>query len=158
MQNISGHTMKILPWHFGTGAFLLLIAAGCGSSGGEVSGRVFLGKTPLSTGSVTFVSENGKGVASGIDKDGSYKVSGVPPGPVKILVALPFAAGMPKVPAGVKFGPPKDKKLPEGVDAFKPGRDPGVTIPDRYKAAETTDLTYTVASGSQTHDIELKEK
>src|SRR5262249_40311065 len=73
---------------------LLVLAAGCGSKGGTVSGKVYYKNQPMTAGLVQFYPE-GKGgeYSSKINEDGSYSISKVPPGPVKITVA--YNAGNP---------------------------------------------------------------
>jgi hypothetical protein len=142
----------------------LILVAGC-TSHGSVSGKVsYKGKT-LPAGLVTFIPEAGKGhpFNAEIQEDGSYTVNKVPTGPVKILVKT---TEPPKPPArtgpggvGIHMGPPEGA-LPEGVKNpladLKAEAAKYVKIPPKYADAEQSDLTYTVTSGAQNYDIELK--
>jgi hypothetical protein len=151
--------------------FLGLAAAGCGSSTGEVTGKVLLKGKPLAGGAVSFFPASGKGSnTSRIKEDGTYTVIKVPVGAVKIVVAPPAAGKLdPKIKMlvdAVKSGKTKmsqeeiDKMPQEFRDALD-GEGPSSSghsgkIPKQYTDPEKTVLEYTVTSGSQTHDIELK--
>jgi hypothetical protein len=67
---------------------LALLTIGCGSKTGTLSGKVTYQGKALTGGFVTFISEGpeAKTLSCGIQKDGSYSLSGVPVGPVKITV------------------------------------------------------------------------
>ncbi len=142
---------------------LLVLATGC-SSHATISGKVtYLGK-PLTGGIVLFVSADGKGTGRAtIGSDGSYKIEKMPLGLAKIAVdtqsAQRPASGGKGPPAGMK--PPPGTKLPDaaknsgiyGSGAREGNAEP---IPENYADPEKSGLTYTVKSGSQPYDIELK--
>ena len=135
--------------------FLVLAAAGCGAGKGEVSGQVKFKGEPLTSGRVTFVCQAGaKEVLSSEIVNGTYTISGVPVGPVKIMVETfppPTAPPPVKIPGGI---PPKIKGLPE------PGAPPAhgrhVAIPPRYSNLEQSGLSYAVTAGPQNYDIPLQ--
>jgi len=130
------------------------IAAGCGKSWGTISGKVNYQGKPLRGGSVTFVPANGMGGGtSRIAEDGSYSVSKVLAGPVKIVVETKTSAPPPKMPGMQQV--PKDAPNYQGED---PERKPGrfIPIPERYADPTQTDLTYDVKAGPQEFNIELK--
>jgi hypothetical protein len=150
-------------------ALAALLAAGCGPQFGNVHGTVYYKDKPLKGGYVTFSSTEGKNSPSvEIKEDGTYEIAKVPAGAVKICVdtnALKPPAG--KGPGGgkpVAYKPPSDKAADKGKGpptAYKPPviEDRSkryVQIPDKYIAPQTTDITYTVTSGSQEFDIKLK--
>lgn len=134
-------------------AVLALVApvlAGCGGSGkGDVSGKITYNGQTLPYGSVQFMSPGGAFVSM-IESDGSYSIKGVAAGISKISITcqdpkyaefmkqLSESARNPKV--------PKPKGNPEDFDK----------IPSKFTNPESSGLTYTVKSGSQTFDIELK--
>lgn len=127
--------------------FCLVALAGCrsGTPRASVSGTVKYRNTPLPTGTVTFISEDGKVVESGVIRDGQYTIAKAPVGPVKIAVStpppLPPMQGKQKVP----------DKSKEATDA------PSVAIPAHYASADTSKLTHTVTSeATQTHNIDLQ--
>jgi hypothetical protein len=158
-----GHCLLIL--------FLGLAAAGCGSATGQVTGKVIFRGKPLSGGAVSFLPASGQGAnTSRIKEDGTYTVIKVPVGTVKIVVAPPAAAKLdPKIKMmvdAVKSGKTKmsqeeiDKMPPEFREALDSGGPSSSgrsgVIPKQYTDPEKSVLEYTVTSGSQIHDIELK--
>jgi hypothetical protein len=137
---------------------LALAAAGCGSSTGRVSGKVYEKKTPLKGGNVTFLSADKQfGKTAEIQEDGSYTLDELPPGDMTICVETSSLN-----PARSTFIPknamPKDVA---GDGDFQP-TDPRaaaqryVPIPARYADPETSGLKYTVQKGKQQHDIQLE--
>lgn len=117
-----------------------MVLAGCGSKTGTVAGKVTYQEQPVPGGFVNFLprseTDRGKVFSSGIDANGAYKVERVPVGPVKITVQDPGGQSSKKN-MQRKAAPPKK-------------------YPTRYATAEGSDLTFTVAGGSQEHDLELK--
>jgi hypothetical protein len=146
-------------------ALLLAGVAGCGSGQGRVSGQVLYNKKPLPGGLLTFVPTDTtkRPVAAAIDENGHYNAT-VPLGEVRIAVdnrelqaaerpigALPPPGGI-KLPAAEKQGgaakeSPSAQKRPPGTY---------VPIPSKYYDVRTSELSYTVHSGSRPHDVELK--
>jgi hypothetical protein len=135
--SLLGHQRR----HMVLGALLLLLlAGGCGSKTGTVWGKVTYKGEAVPGGFVNFIpqtgSDQGTVFATTIDAGGNYKITGVPLGPAKILIQHP--GGPPSKPArGDKPAPRKQ-------------------YPTRYATQEKSDLTFTVAGGSQEHDFELK--
>jgi len=69
--------------------FLLtvLVAVGCGSGVGTVTGEVKINGQPAPGGTITFVGqESVKKAATGTIENGKYTVTGVPAGKVKIVL------------------------------------------------------------------------
>jgi hypothetical protein len=114
---------------------------GCGSKTGTVFGRVIYQGKPVPGGMVNFLPQveqhQGQVFSSIIDENGNYKVIKVPIGPGKITVQDPGGRRPMTQP---KHLLPKTRK----------------EYPKRYATPEGSDLTYTVAAGTQEHDIELK--
>jgi hypothetical protein len=69
----------------------------------------------------------------------------MPPGLAKITVQTPPANQS-------KGGPPPDAKAAGMVQASADV----VPVPEKYRQASTSGLTYEVKAGSQTHDVEMK--
>ncbi|MGH7174666.1 MAG: hypothetical protein ACRELF_05725 [Gemmataceae bacterium] len=125
-------------------SLLTLAAGGCGKSSGTVSGKVSYQGKPLPGGYVNFMSESAKGdmKISPIKEDGSYSVSGLPVGSVKISVQGLAKRRLADLPG--QGG--KDEKSQQKE----------VYVPPQYGNTETSGLTYDVKPGPQPHDIDLK--
>jgi hypothetical protein len=155
------------------GLALALLAAGCGGRG-DVTGTVKYKGEVLSYARITFYGQTGKKeVRSAEVRDGKYALEGFPAGPVKVTVetfrpASQVPKTQPPAPGGkaavggkaaedmmgghVKGLPSDDKDKPS-----EPPKDVrSVPIPTRYASLESTDLSYTVNTGSNTIDIELQ--
>lgn len=154
----------ILTWSLRLAAVIVLasFAAGCGGgSKGTISGRVLYQGKPFALGGiVTFVPEHGGAFNATIDREGNYSVAGIPPGAVKIAVSPDPVAGRGN--NGIEV--PSDMK-PEGVDLSQTslgsrpnqgGRLAPPPLPAKYANPDESGLTYTVESGRQSHDIDLK--
>jgi hypothetical protein len=136
-------------WYPVLGGLLLpLLAAGCGPAVGEVSGTVTYQGQPLGSGQIMFLGDKGTAPAS-IAADGTYTAHKVPVGTVQITVETipPVSGGQGGNVAGMGLNT-------EGATTAAPGK--YVKIPDKYKNARTSNLTYEVKSGKQQHDIVLQ--
>jgi hypothetical protein len=139
-----------------------LLAAGCGNTG-TVSGKVSYKGQPLGGGTILFVAPGQKTVKSAIAPDGSYTISGIPAGTIKIAVETKSA--QPPDPEALRRafpGLPKGAPLPPEAannPHFKTGPENKggkyVWIPDHYGDPEKSNLTVEVTGGNQQHDIEL---
>jgi len=129
------------------GLVLLFGCSGSKGDGNTVSGKVKLGDKPVA-GMVHFVYADAKELTAPISEaDGSYTISKAPTGQVKILVK-----GQPGAGAGALKKPPGGE-IPGGA----PTSTAGVPPPAKYGVAATSDLTYDVKAGKQTHDINLSQ-
>jgi hypothetical protein len=147
---------------------LLTLFVGC-SSKGTVSGKVFYQGNPLPGGTVTFLQEKGA-FHSVIHEDGSYQVTGIPPGPATITVSSPDppkpADPSPMEKAAEKAQARKVEMTPEQAkmmeEAKKHMGDPEagkrryMAIPPKYNDPDKSGLTYNVKRGAQEQDIQLK--
>jgi hypothetical protein len=122
------------------GAFLLALLVGGCSKTGTVTGNVTYKGEAVPAGFVNFIPQSGpkQGTvfSSAIDANGSYRATGVPVGPVKVLVLNPGGAPV-KTVSGAK-------------------RAPRNQYPTRYATPEGSDLALTVGCGTQKYNIELK--
>jgi hypothetical protein len=134
---------------------LVLVAAllgasaslGCGSKTATVSGTISYKGEKLGNGNVTFVGDKGQAAASPIKADGTYSMTNVPLGTVKIKVeTIPPAEGSSQNRMGVDMPDMKGKEKDLGKY---------VKIPDRYKDSEKSGLTYQVKPGKHKHNIDL---
>jgi hypothetical protein len=125
--------------------FPALALLGCGRSVTEVSGTVRFKNQTLSSGSVTFVGQDGESSSSAIAENGSYRIENAPIGPVRIAVA-----SHPRVP------PPLGKSPGQAAALREDPKDGTVKIPKKYENHETSGLDYTVERGSNTINIDLE--
>ena len=141
-------------------AFSLVAFAMCGCGGGEgnVTGSVTINGKVVKGGNVTFVSTEGKpSVSAQINEGGTYTMTKVPSGNVKICIDTETfnPAKKSKTP---KYSPPPGQEGPEG---FGTGDAEGmakryVMVPVNFSKPETTTLTYDVVGGTQIYDIDIK--
>lgn len=143
-----------------------LLAAGC-SSDGSISGKVYYKGKVVTRGTVGIYPE-GKGgnYASGIESDGSYSISKVPPGPAKISVVIGMKGPPPDMfnkmgrsKEAAKRGMKKQQAFAkaEGTDTENAPEDKeAISIPAKYANPDESGLTVTITGGSQTHDIKIE--
>ncbi len=126
--------------------FSLSIAflAGCGGGGAdsEMNGTVMYEGKTLTYGKVIVIDQNGDSRFGVIKPDGKYQVTGLHPGPVKIVVynLIPSVAAPGDKPTG------RNMPLPPGWFA----------IPEKYSDQDLTDLEFTLEAGANAHDIDLR--
>lgn len=120
---------------------LLPLLAGCGRGWANVSGKVSYKGQPLSKGSIIFYDEANQAVTSPIAADGSYAVSKVAAGKVKIAIQLPIPMFMGNDKQGAAKAAAERKKLPN--------------LPPRYADQEKSGLDRDVKRGDQTLNLDL---
>jgi hypothetical protein len=112
-----------------------------------VSGKVSYKGKPLVFGTVQFEASDKTFKQGNIDRDGSYFIEGVPAGLAKVAVNSPN-------PKSGDFQPlQREGRPPPPPRPQIPGWFP---IPAEYQDLSKPRLTYTVRSGPNTFDIELK--
>ena len=138
------------------GVLVSLSTAGCGSSTGKISGKVYYQNTLVTGGTVSFVSADKSSQMAEIKEDGSYTVPRVPVGEATICVETqsfkPPSISAPhyQLPPGVQG--PGGYKPPDRAARAKRY----VAIPDRYASPEQSGLKYTVNPGSQEYNIKME--
>jgi hypothetical protein len=125
---------------------LPLINAGC-SGVGNVSGKITYGGKTLVWGTVQFEGSDGIIRPANIEPDGSYCVTGVPTGEVKVAVSSINPKSSDFVPMQREGGPPPPPR-PEVKGWFE--------IPKKYDTTFNSGLSYTIKRGDNKIDIELK--
>jgi hypothetical protein len=159
-------------WSFCLLAVLLMsLASGCGRGTGPsntVEGEVTLDGKPLFYGTVNLIDSKNKTVASGEISEGKYTLTKVPEGTFKVVVDTAMLEK--NLQSG--GGPPPGMDLSHMTEAqknqmkagkaevgeFQDFRKKFKAAPPKYGRAETTPLSYTVAAGKQSHDIEMSSK
>jgi hypothetical protein len=125
------------------------LVAGCGSGGGapgnasgnRVSGTVKLNDQTVMYGVVAFHIGD-RIVKSPIYPDGTYSLHNPPVGAAKVVIL-------------VDSQPPR-MAAAAGAQTEKPPEFVAVKVPVKYAKPETTDLQFTIGSGMQVFDIQLK--
>lgn len=140
----------------------MLWAAGCGGSGGTVTGTVTFKGEPIPSGNVMFYPDSGAPMVTAPIMDGQYTAEKVPTGSAKVAITSMFFEGQPSSPmmnpnmrnktVPSKAVPPEAQKAFEESTQMKKG----VKIPERYLDPKQSGLTYTVKSGKQTKDFQLE--
>jgi hypothetical protein len=128
------------------GALLTVAALGCGGRG-DVSGKVTYKGKPLVWGTVQFEGSDKLIRQSNIKSDGTYSIQGVATGEAKVAVSSINPRSSDFQPREVE-GRPAPKPRPK-VEGWFP-------IPEEYQDLSKPKLSYTVKSGQNTIDIELK--
>jgi hypothetical protein len=157
-------------------AFLFGVT-GCSKSG-KVTGTVKLDGKIIPIGTITFHPAKGAAVSAEIE-DGKYTVEKVPPGECTVTVdtsryrnesksAGKEGPGGMAMPPGVKMPTPGQGAPAEMQDAMNQGKDQQkerlarlknmIDVPKDFGDPKTSGLTYTITSGSQEIDIDLKPK
>lgn len=120
---------------------VIVAVAGCSSGGVKkvtVSGTVSYKGQPVRSGILQFVGPEGAYSAANIQSDGSFTITDVVPGEVKV--------GVMEAPGG--SGSSSGEK---GRPAPKP-----VDLPDKYRSPETSGLKYTITPDTRQLDIKIE--
>lgn len=143
------------------GLAVALTFAGCGGADpnkpklGRVSGKVTYKGQPLTSGTVTFSPEAGKGgetgqVATGpISSNGSYELTTFNTGDGAILGQHIITVQTSQV-DGDSLGKPKA----DGTFSYTV---PKSLVPSKYVAVDKSPLRFTVVEGKASYDVELKD-
>jgi hypothetical protein len=139
--------VQCLTW---SALFLLAFVSsgGCGSRFATIEGVVAIDGKPANNGTVIFSGADNHSAAGTIGPDGSYLAENVPVGEVQVVIhQMMTMGGGPDRP-----GPLKGIEEPVATVA-RP-----VPIPKKYQSVQTSELTYTVTSGTNRFNISLSSK
>ncbi|HYH69573.1 MAG TPA: hypothetical protein VD866_33060 [Urbifossiella sp.] len=121
-----------------------VFALGCGGAEGErvreVRGTVTYKGQPLQSGTVRVVGANNEVAFAVVHKDGSFILTDVPPGEVKVGV--------------IQGNEPRNVGDSSGKKAERPGK-PVVVLPKKFHDPETSGFTTTVAPDTTRLDIDF---
>ena len=115
--------------------FLILAYYASRPTRGRVTGKVTLNGEPVQSGTVSFIFSDGTSWSAAVAANGTYQLQDVPVGPAKVLFR-----GHPRSP----FAPKGPRVQPSGA-------------PIPTGDSERPVLWFTVRSGEQSRDIELRE-
>ena len=139
-------------------AALTLLIGGCGKPPkADVAGTVTInGKPPSFEGlAINFLGTDGRPVAALVAPEGTYAVSGVAVGEVRVGFVVTDPAGdrawAAQGQAATGKASPKDRPADEA-----PARPARPRIPERYRDALKSGLTTTTKPGANTYNINLK--
>jgi hypothetical protein len=160
---------------FGLGlcvALSLGLLTGCGSKSAPVgsasiSGRVTYNNKPVGGGTIVFHAKEGKGsYPSPLSKDGTYEITGLPPGPMVITVETESANPQRKstnYPGGGGKGAKVDSEYAAAMAKMggpaKGAAPTGeyVRIPAKYNNARTSPLSITIEEGRNVKEWPLAD-
>jgi hypothetical protein len=133
---------------------LVVFTVGCGGPE-NVSGKVTYKGKPVTYGSVTMFASDGVPRYGELGEGGAYTVEDVPVGEVQVAVQSPNPVDA-ALAESDKFGK-QDPGTQQALPA-KPGVIPGkwFPIPSRYENVRDSGLVFTVESGANSFDIDLK--
>lgn len=134
------------------GSWLLLTLAGCGGRG-ELAGSVTYQDRKVVSGSVLVVGSDGLPHYSGIEPDGTYRVTDLPVGEVQIAVNSPDP-GASAPDAALVAGKYEGEDPPPPAPPVN--RSNWFPLPERYGFPQTSGLIFELRRGPNTHDIRLK--
>ena len=120
------------------------LASGCGDQGVKkvtVNGTVTYKGQPVRSGIVHFIGPEGAYTAAVLQSDGTFIMTDVVPGEVKV---------------GVMESPQGTSDSSSGKDAPSRPTKEAASLPDKYRAAETSGLTYQITPDTTELKIELK--
>ncbi len=135
---------------FGIGFLVgLLTLCGCSSDKASASGEVRYKGKLVKGGSLVFSGPDGVAIVTNIDPEGTYSVSGVKPGKVKVGLngASPSEGGRSGREAGGRGSPP-----PPASSAAKNDPD-AVVIPKELGSPESSGITIELKPGSNSVNI-----
>src|SRR5437588_4870270 len=126
------------------GGLLLLTLIGCGPGRGDLGGKVTLGNRPLRMGSVVVLGSDGMPKSGLIQDDGTYTITDIAAGSVKISVTSADPAES------------QPSQRIQGTPQPKVDRTGWFAIPDKYGDFEKSGLTLDLKPGVNSWNIELK--
>jgi hypothetical protein len=136
-------TESAAPAIIGWSLVVVLGMCGCGGGNkektGDVVGKVTLEGSPITTGSISFISKQGKTGAGELDANGDYKIRKIVVGKYNVVVSPP-PLPPPGMPGSVK----------KAGQAEFPGH------PKKYRSDLTSGLEAEVKEGENKFDFDLK--
>ena len=126
-----------------------LAASGCSARKADVKGSVRFRNQPVTTASVSFYCENGEIHSSLLSTDGTYHLTQMPPGPVRVVVV-----SHPRVPPALYTDRAPAALAPHSRQKTVPNK-PMSVVPPRYSRPDSSGLNFIVNPGEQVLDVDL---
>ncbi len=132
---------------------VLLIGCAKRGTGGSVSGTVTYNGKPVNRATLFFrpTSYEGKDIDITTSADGTFNASNIPPGEYKIFIEgsrLPAdATKSPQIPKGMD--PAKADEMKKKFEQMRGPAAATIPFPQKYRKAETSDLSCTITEGKQ---------
>jgi hypothetical protein len=158
-----------MRYRLGILLFAPLALAGCGEGTAELTGQVRLEGRPLSRGTVTAFTADGRIFPALIDRSGHYQITGLPVGPVRLAVSthppIPPSFGLPQqLPPSQDaprlegpFGDPAEVVGPANRPDPETGFPSGPSLPEHYNHPEQSGLAYRIPGpGTHVYDLHLR--
>ena len=150
------HTRLRLDWRLAILFVTVLTLSSCASAKrGDVHGKVSCGGRSVIYGSVVLIGSDGTPVIVRINSDGTYAVSGVTTGTVRVAVVSPDP-DRPRPSYTPLFGKRDPEAPPPPSIAPEVDRRKWFPLPKQYELVDTSGITITIHPGDNTFDIELK--
>jgi hypothetical protein len=141
---------------------LFLVLVGCSkpnATPGGVTGKVTYNGAPVTAGNMNFYAKDGTTAFTTIDSSGNYEVA-LPAGDVVVTIdTKPFDKK-----AAQTYGKDRGGKqspigpIPDAAKGMVESQTGAyVKIPDKYANKDKSDLKFTVTTGKQVHNLELKD-
>jgi hypothetical protein len=129
-----------------------LLLPGCDAPRSRVHGTVKVQGRPVTGGTIIFQTKDPQAFAAELKADGSYEVSGLPRGTIRVSVQpLP-----PKGPGKSVGGPGGAAPDPAKQAPPDPPPPPGPVVPTLYADANTSGLSFELKDQDQEYSVDLK--
>lgn len=142
-----------------------VVLAGCGSGEvprGRVHGTIKYGGKPLTGVTMILIAKDNKTHTVDLKSDGTYEVSGVALGPVKVSLQAVAA----RIAVKGQFDPPPASSAAKGVTDEKAGKSQvptgakaateGGSLPEHYSNPEKSGLAFELKDADQEWSVDLK--
>jgi hypothetical protein len=150
-------------WSFLCLLVLFLLCPGCAGCRGQLTGTVTYEGEPVPSGSVLLVGPDSKPRTSYIEKDGSYKVTDLPPGEAKLALFASKRNRRLQIAMAQLFGEGVKAEGGKGMQGIQIVVGPGggnfkkaPPIPASYNDLELSGLRTTIHRGANVYPIEIK--
>jgi hypothetical protein len=149
--------IRYRPW-LALSLLAVVLVLGCGgnpNAATSVSGKVSYKDAPVTGGTMHFKHADGGMLTTTINSDGTYQLSGIPPG--KYLVTIETESLNPEKKAQYGGGRGKMREGPRPQIASSAPTGTYVKIPAKYASEQNSGLDISLDKGKQTKDFPLTD-